>query len=82
MFETLACAELETQHVELLPSRTVLSVANLGAALTGGDGIGGDGGTSTVHGTHGSALQLPGGGTGQGGAGALDGVLASNDPAL
>ena len=42
---TLSFAEIDSQHVELLPARTVMSVFALGGKGSGGiNGVGGDGG--------------------------------------
>jgi hypothetical protein len=54
MFETLSFAEIDGQHVELLPARTVLSMFNLDAAAGpqgGSAGNGGPGGKGGAAGT-------------------------------
>ena len=43
---TLSFAEIDSQHVELLPARTVMSLFTLGGKGSGGiNGVGGDGGS-------------------------------------
>jgi hypothetical protein len=39
---TLSFAEIDSQHVELLPARTVMSLFNLGGGVNGSGGNGGD----------------------------------------
>jgi hypothetical protein len=41
---TLSFAEIDSQHVELLPARTVMSLFTLGGKGGGVNGVGGDGG--------------------------------------
>jgi hypothetical protein len=38
MFDAMSFAEIDGQHVELLPARTVLSLFATGGSHTGGDG--------------------------------------------
>ncbi len=40
---TLSFAEIDSQHVELLPARTVMSIFTLGGGVNGSGGDGGDG---------------------------------------
>ena len=42
---TLNFAEIDSQHVELLPARTVMSLFTLGGKGGGINGVGGDGGS-------------------------------------
>ncbi len=44
MTDALSFAEIDAQHLELLPARTVLSLFTAGGGSEGGDGYGGDGG--------------------------------------
>jgi hypothetical protein len=66
MFDTLSLAEIDDQHVELLPARTVLSLFNTGGCGHdgGGHGGGGDDGGRGGNGGFGGD-----GGTGRGGIG-------------
>ena len=43
MFDTLSFAELDAEHLELLPARTVLSLMWLGHGHGGGQGLGNGG---------------------------------------
>ncbi|MGH3831878.1 MAG: hypothetical protein ACRDRS_15770 [Pseudonocardiaceae bacterium] len=48
MFDALSFGEIDGQHAELLPARTVLTVRGSrggGAGRGGNGGVGGDGGT-------------------------------------
>jgi hypothetical protein len=62
MSDALSFAEIDGQHVELLPARTVLSLFHAGAGSTGGDaGNGGAGGTSGTGGAGSGKAELTGG---------------------
>jgi len=71
MSDALSFAEVDGQHVELLPARTVLGVLDI---LGAGDGNGGAGGTGTQEtvtqgsGAESNANQDVDGGAGTGGA--------------
>lgn len=55
MSEALSLAQIEGQHVELLPARTVLSLFSAGGDMGGDGGYGGDGGKGGEGGEGGDA---------------------------
>ena len=63
MFDALSFAEIDGQHVEVLPTRTVLSLLSAG----------GHGGSSHGDGSHGDGNQGYGGDEGEGGTGGIGG---------
>ena len=46
MSDALSFVEIDGQHVELLPARTVLSMFSAGGCCGGKGGVGGDGGNA------------------------------------
>lgn len=73
MSEALSSTEIDKQHMELLPARTVMSILRTAGATTAGNGGGGDGGTGDAGG--GGKGSLSGGGSG-GFMQQLDAILA------
>lgn len=74
MSEALSSTEIDRQHIELLPARTVMSMGMTARATSAGEGGGGDGGAGDGGG--GGKGTIPGG-SGKGIMGMVDSLLAA-----
>ncbi|MGH3874804.1 MAG: hypothetical protein ACRDSR_25425 [Pseudonocardiaceae bacterium] len=77
MFDAVSFAEVDGQHVELLPARTVMSVFSLDTGGNGGDGTGGAGANLLA----GLGILAPGTASAGNGTGGAGGAVTAAPPA-